>query len=244
MMVHSLTIQRQSVRAEVNRSFVEVSGMKNWALRVLRWLSLAVFIVTTALWVRSYWRLDRLVFDKRELDASGVADSLWLFSSDRGALTFVFEHNTYHDDPGYVKHPLQMRYSIMSSGSEGYNGIPTADSVALTPWAHPADMRMGRGIAFGSFGAGTYRDRNPSHRQWASKEQHIVRVPHLVVMLLTGVLPALWLRRRRLERRRTYRLEHRLCVHCGYDLRASTGYCPECGEPSAPPPPSVPGAIA
>src|SRR5262249_3846719 len=48
--------------------------------------------------------------------------------------------------------------------------------------------------------------------------------PHWVSVALALILPALWFRRGR----RRYSLS---CPSCGYDLRASTGDCPECGTP-------------
>jgi hypothetical protein len=55
--------------------------------------------------------------------------------------------------------------------------------------------------------------------------------PALVVAVLGALLPAGWLmERRRRTRSVAWRLEHGLCAQCGYDLRASSKRCPECGE--------------
>jgi hypothetical protein len=58
-----------------------------------------------------------------------------------------------------------------------------------------------------------------------------IYVPHWAVVLLTGVLPVTWLVRTLRARRR---LRCGLCPSCGYDLRATPGRCPECGEAAAP----------
>ena len=50
-----------------------------------------------------------------------------------------------------------------------------------------------------------------------------------VVGLALAVM-ALLLNRRREETLRRQRSDAGLCVACGYDLRASRGRCPECGE--------------
>jgi hypothetical protein len=53
-------------------------------------------------------------------------------------------------------------------------------------------------------------------------------VPHWLVLAPLCVLP-LWQFVRRSRRAR--RMRDRLCVGCGYDVRASEGKCPECGHP-------------
>jgi hypothetical protein len=57
-----------------------------------------------------------------------------------------------------------------------------------------------------------------------------VAVPYLPLVLLTAVLPALWLRRARRQRRAR---RANLCPSCGYDLRATPDRCPECGAEPA-----------
>ena len=53
--------------------------------------------------------------------------------------------------------------------------------------------------------------------------------PHWAMALLLGARPA-WVAIRRLRRRRR---KSGFCAGCGYDLRATPGRCPECGNASA-----------
>lgn len=55
----------------------------------------------------------------------------------------------------------------------------------------------------------------------------VLAVPYWFVLLVTAAAPAYWLVITRRIRRRTARGH---CLGCGYDLRASTGRCPECGR--------------
>jgi hypothetical protein len=56
-------------------------------------------------------------------------------------------------------------------------------------------------------------------------------LPYWFLTVFTGLLPILWLTRRRDSLRRR-RLAAGLCTRCGYDLRASPDNCPECGAPA------------
>jgi hypothetical protein len=53
-------------------------------------------------------------------------------------------------------------------------------------------------------------------------------IPLWPFALVSALAPALWLRRTLTRRHRTFR---GLCPTCGYDLRASSDRCPECGMP-------------
>ncbi len=57
-----------------------------------------------------------------------------------------------------------------------------------------------------------------------------VAAPDWVLVILTAVIPCLWVDR---FRRRVSRLRGGLCPSCGYDLRATPARCPECGTATA-----------
>jgi hypothetical protein len=62
------------------------------------------------------------------------------------------------------------------------------------------------------------RGRSDTYKQLA--------LPVWLPLALTVVAPSAWLA---LHLRRRRRRARNLCVHCGYDLRASPERCPECG---------------
>ena len=55
-----------------------------------------------------------------------------------------------------------------------------------------------------------------------------IGIPYWLVILLASTLPIYWLH---LKLTRRSRRRQGMCASCGYDLRASTDRCPECGEP-------------
>jgi 4-amino-4-deoxy-L-arabinose transferase-like glycosyltransferase len=99
-------------------------------------------------------------------------------------------------------------------------------------WEMTSSHRAKRRIEF--LGAGWYRGRvwfqaqgsHPPPSFWFYYEVYVVS--YWPVALSSSLFPLLWVAR--FWRRRSRR-KHGLCLHCGYNLRASTVRCPECGTP-------------
>jgi hypothetical protein len=71
-------------------------------------------------------------------------------------------------------------------------------------------------------------NRFSSSKPWVDKSRWHIRVNLHGLMVVTSVpLVALWIKR--LVRKTRLHQAMGLCPHCGYDLRATPGRCPECG---------------
>jgi hypothetical protein len=184
-----------------------------------------VCAASAALWVRSYFREERLRWN-----AVNEAPQRWRFhgltlTSVRGQLHLESE-TVIFTEPARIAAarqwqqttaPRLVEYQGNYGGSAPWPGSWSGHTTAESLW----------------FGAGTASEPIARH---GHRHLWYAATPMWFPALLFAAPPAWWLyRRRRRERRR--RLANRLCVECGYDLRSSEGRCPECGQP-------MPAAVA
>jgi len=142
-------------------------------------------------------------------------------------------------------HPLG-EYGIW--GYEGYYVVPRA-----APNGPPAFINSyDRAEALGYPGAVPW-----GSPEWYYGYARELKLPFRILMRYTAIVPTLWLISFLLRlRRQRRRVLQQLCLNCGYDLRASSEQCPECGQPipsraetfqvvtSPPSPPQIPPSPA
>jgi hypothetical protein len=184
--------------------------------RLLTALSLLLLLATAGIWVRSYWvsdalnwydwPADRSFFDQKSIRCSrgGVRFDAW-----RRLSAFVQSPGDVHFQ--HQRHSA-LAYPVYGDELNGYFSSEPPRYAALgfewipetaTSWAEPPD-NDGRLYA--------------------------LTVPLYFPCLLFALLPAHYL----LHFRRRWRIARRIalgcCIGCGYDLRATPGRCPECGN--------------
>lgn len=193
--------------------------MRRRLLNLLTLLSLALFMVVVALWVRSYWASTSLV--KRQ-------------AAVEGGETRIVVYDLHSTRGGIVFHYLDARMPV--AAAEPQLAQILAERVRRSPEY--------RGSTFGGEAWNPYTVFPPgqyhlgfllsnTRRAMGAGTEHMIYLvfPHWAAASLLAVLPALWLLTAR-RRRRTRRQAAGLCIACGYDLRATPGRCPECGKES------------
>jgi hypothetical protein len=162
---------------------------------------LLLCIITAAPWVRSYWRSDAITLTC----PAGTCLLQWV----HGELIFGGDNvATAHIHVGLDSSPVKGRLYPLGSGAWARCGFAVQASMIRSKDILPKMLPV---------------DRLPMPPMIYSRFDF---VPICPLLLLFGILPAvaaaLSLRKRR--RRRSGR-----CEVCGYDLRASSERCPECG---------------
>jgi hypothetical protein len=185
----------------------------------------------------------RSEYVKRWLFRFGLASSLVTFGV---ILTLWVRGHYVRDQIIHAAHgTVKTNYRLTLSSGRGKFGLywTVEDQYKVDPtitkrtWRYEAeDLRPGSwtdGLAEFSFQS---RYKPAMHEVSGN-----LRIPCWLPGLLTMIMPTVALLR---WRRARYRMSKGLCRRCGYDLRASTDKCPECGTSIPQRPPATQGAKA
>jgi hypothetical protein len=194
-------------------------------MRIVTGLSAVLCLAATGMWVRSYWARDGVWYSTPEV-RYGVHSYqgevlLWRLTVAPNVKAMTWS-SPARMDAGFVRDVTPTRWYDQFYGSPMAVGL--RDEFFVAP------------LNGGSVDLGAAGFRYVRNDQWYPRAQLMidypkarssaVYVPWWAVTAVAGVLPAMGIKRRVRAR---YRRTHGLCAACGYDLRASSGACPECG---------------
>ena len=173
-------------------------------------LSLALFLLSVAFWVRSNFRWDI---------------SMWRFQS-ATEQTFVDVHSGCNVlRVGWAR----ARLDPPSAATPQNVRLAFGEPMRHAPWRSPP-IRLWYPFRWRTLGfsttAGRSNMRLPPTPATVRGTGVMLTLPYWSLALVTGVLPAVRLRRWLRRRKRA----PGTCPRCGYDLRATPGQCPECGQ--------------
>ena len=234
-------------------------SVRRWAFGCVSVVSFLTCAGVACLWVRSYWVKDTLSRRVRQVDDVSAVETYVNVRSSRGGLQVdrfrmtsppaVFDQ--YRGEASRPAAPRRGRWARLRWRTDPAKSYPVHKIGG--GWRPGWDWRA-LGFAAGAgnnrreqtYIPGEYRlEQAPGSvpRQATTLEDMwSVTVPHGFVVVMTAVPPTYWwvrrCRRKKLWRRRATGL----CDRCGYDLRgrpASSGRCPECGNPTGAGQPSM-----
>jgi predicted Zn-ribbon and HTH transcriptional regulator len=195
-------------------------GVARRLLNLLTTVSQLLCVVVVVLWVRSYSRMDEVAYSK---PPGGLVERSTYLSSLGGRLMFQWRSHTY--TPPHTWKPSYGESEGWSIGSTTLSHEQMTFHIA----AFKKQSHAGSYFEFDRLGLRLELSRyeDPSIADYGVTRTTLVHVPHWLAAAGFAVLPLAALMRR-LRRRR--RVLAGLCTRCGYDLRATPGRCPECGN--------------
>jgi hypothetical protein len=195
---------------------------------VLTALSLVMCAAVCLLWVRSYWVYDRALRTHYRREASGGAagDSFELYS--------YYGRLWVTTGSGRLGRPGDLYWDEYYRQADITGGRPRLEFSQERPDPIGMMFALNVGPEAGTSGWGPLRWQSWGQVMPAipvAQHNRRIGVSHWFVAGLLAIAPAsAGFRRIIRSRRRRARIGRGLCPACGYDLRATPGRCPECGE--------------
>jgi hypothetical protein len=180
-------------------------------------LSLLLCVTTAVLWGRGYFMQDDFGFSVPMRVTAALKCDVFHRS---GNIWFAARLLTWHNVA-----PTAEDHAARTWWTEGPVGMGPDIRPVLATWL--SDERYV--YPPGNLSGLTFEIKATNPAQPALRTQSAsLFIRHWLLLIVTTLLPTLWLVRRRHRLIRERRAAGR-CMHCGYDLRSSPDRCPECG---------------
>jgi hypothetical protein len=211
-----------------------------WIINSLALASFIICLTAISLWIRSRFVEEQFLFARKpQPPVSGWRqdiDSFHSISSSKGRLTLIkndtIRNRPFYDPWGYQRRatpwPTRMQATtIIGEKSAKFFGIEFYEvpSQVLNIPMRPT-MPPGRAAPIPP----------PSPMTPLEYGVQAFAISYWLIVLVTALAPALWICNLLLWRNQIQKEDRPLakrCLSCGYDMRATPGQCPECGELSS-----------
>ena len=182
-------------------------------------------VALAVLWVRSYDACDDVSYANRRIVGADCREWHFRIYTSRGGLAITVATSVFSDlgRPAAVRlensAPLSIEFSRWKTQGYALGGADVLGNRGVLGfiWRSNERRMQDRPCAFANQMARVFEYR-----------ERAIALPCWFLVLGCSVMPAMWLagaRSRRLARRK----KAGLCTQCGYDLRATSDRCPECG---------------
>jgi hypothetical protein len=195
-----------------------------WPANLLSYLSPTLMLLVIVVWLRSYWVADVWEWERVGIARQALANSPPLqhidgftIESDSGGLFTQWYRYGHMPVNGIVDGTTHYH---LSERARGYPDIRAPGMADKSLTATPSFL----GIEYG------YYDHQQTNPQDGFETDRGILIPYAALVLIFMLRPATKDVIALLRHARARRLFRKgICGVCGYDLRASSDHCPECG---------------